>query len=225
MKGLFRPHYVSWSEQQQIEFQRPDYLKNVVRIITETGLRVYKELTPMKKEQVDLENALVWIPDSKTPNGIAEVPLTRIAVDAFRDQMRACRHRTVPVSRATRIRIGHQTTFKTVWHATLQRAKVSVLSDLRSALDIRDAFERRRRSGRMGHPVATAGRCEGVQEVLADEAADETRGAGEAEPAGQREPAGFWHSEGELMGFWDSFGTVSSQIFGLLGSTCLSKVF
>jgi hypothetical protein len=23
----------------------------------------------MKKEQVDLENAMVWIPDSKTPNG------------------------------------------------------------------------------------------------------------------------------------------------------------
>jgi integrase len=46
-------------------------LRNVIRIITETGLRVYKELLPMKKEQVDLENAFAWIPDSKTPNGIA----------------------------------------------------------------------------------------------------------------------------------------------------------
>jgi len=34
----------------------------VIRIITETGLRVYRELTPLKKEQVDLENAVVWIP-------------------------------------------------------------------------------------------------------------------------------------------------------------------
>jgi integrase len=51
-------------------------LRNVVRIITETGLRIYKELTPMKKDQVDLENRIVWIPDSKTPNGVAEVPLT-----------------------------------------------------------------------------------------------------------------------------------------------------
>jgi len=42
---------------------------------------------PMKKEQVDLENAVVWIPDSKTPNGIAEVPLTDLAVDAFREQI------------------------------------------------------------------------------------------------------------------------------------------
>ena len=38
----------------------------------------------MKKEQLDLENGTVWIPDSKTPNGVAEVPLTEIAVEAFR---------------------------------------------------------------------------------------------------------------------------------------------
>jgi integrase len=84
--GLFRPHYVTWSEQQKIEFAAPAYMSNVVRIVTETGLRIYKELTPMKKDQLDLENQTVWIPDSKTPNGVAEVPLTEIAVDAFRKQ-------------------------------------------------------------------------------------------------------------------------------------------
>src|SRR5580704_19225657 len=42
VKGLFRPHYVSWSEQQRIESHGPQYLRNVVRIITETGLRIYK---------------------------------------------------------------------------------------------------------------------------------------------------------------------------------------
>src|SRR3989449_7303797 len=87
VKGLFRPHYVTWSEQEQIESHGPDYLKNAVQIITETGLRVYKELTSMKKDQVDLPNAVVWIPDSKTPNGTAEVPLTPLAVEAFRRQM------------------------------------------------------------------------------------------------------------------------------------------
>ena len=54
VKGLFRPHYVTWSEQEQIEAHGPEYLKNAVQIITETGLRVYKELTSMKKDQVDL---------------------------------------------------------------------------------------------------------------------------------------------------------------------------
>jgi len=41
----------------------------------------------MRKDQVDLQNAVVWIPDSKTPNGIAEVPLTSLAIEAFKSQM------------------------------------------------------------------------------------------------------------------------------------------
>jgi integrase len=85
--GLFRPHYVTWSEQQKIESSAPGYLRNVIRIVTETGLRIYKELASMKKEQLDLENRTVWIPDSKTPNCVAEVPLTEIAVEAFRSQV------------------------------------------------------------------------------------------------------------------------------------------
>ena len=89
VRGLFRPHYVSWSEQQRIEAAAPSNLRNVVRIMTEAGLRIYKELTPMKKDQVDLENKVIWIPDSKTPNGVAEAPLTELAGEALRDQMQS----------------------------------------------------------------------------------------------------------------------------------------
>jgi hypothetical protein len=28
---------MTWSEQQRIEFQAPEYLRNIIRIITETG--------------------------------------------------------------------------------------------------------------------------------------------------------------------------------------------
>jgi integrase len=69
IRGLFRPHYVTWSEQQRIEFHALEHLRNVVRIITETGLRVYKELTSMRKDQVDLDNALVWFPIPRRPTG------------------------------------------------------------------------------------------------------------------------------------------------------------
>ena len=133
VKGLFRPHYVTWSEQEQIESHGPEYLKNAVQIITETGLRVYKELTPMKKDQVDLPNAVVWIPDSKTPNGTAEVPLTPLAVDAFRRQM-AFSGDSLFLFPSDRNRRRHQTTFKTVWSKTLRRAKVPYfrIYDLRS---------------------------------------------------------------------------------------------
>ena len=133
VKGLFRPHYVTWSEQQRIEFHGSEYLKNAVQIITETGLRVYKELTPMKKDQVDLPNAVVWIPDSKTPNGTAEVPLTPLAIEAFRRQM-AIAGDSPFLFPSDLNRSGHQTTFKTVWHKTLRRAKVPYfrIYDLRS---------------------------------------------------------------------------------------------
>src|SRR5579862_7889407 len=133
VKGLFRPHYVTWSEQQRIEFHGPEYMKNAVQIITETGLRVYKELTPMKKEQVDLRNAVVWIPDSKTPNGTAEVPLTPVALEAFRRQMTIAGESPF-LFPSDLNHSGHQTTFKTVWHKTLRRAKVPYfrIYDLRS---------------------------------------------------------------------------------------------
>jgi hypothetical protein len=42
LRGLFRPHYMSWSEQQKIEAAAPVYLKHAIRILTETGLRVNK---------------------------------------------------------------------------------------------------------------------------------------------------------------------------------------
>lgn len=133
VKGLFRPHYVTWSEQEKIESHGPEYLRNIVRIITETGLRVYKELAPLRKDQVDLTNAVVWIPDSKTPNGIAEVPMTPLAVEAFRRQMAITPESPFlfPSDRNAR---GHQVTFKTVWRKALRRAKVPYfrIYDLRS---------------------------------------------------------------------------------------------
>jgi len=133
VKGLFRPHYVTWSEQQRIESHASECLRNAVRIITETGLRVYKELTPMRKDQVDIQNAVVWIPDSKTPNGVAEVPLTLLAIQAFRSQM-AIAGEGPFLFPSDRNRSGHQTTFKTAWHKTLRRAKIPYfrIYDLRS---------------------------------------------------------------------------------------------
>ncbi|HEX5422151.1 MAG TPA: tyrosine-type recombinase/integrase [Candidatus Acidoferrales bacterium] len=133
VKGLFRPHYVSWSEQKRIERHAPPHLLNIVRIITETGLRVYKELAPMRKDQVDLANAVVWIPDSKTPNGIAEVPLTPLAVEAFRDQLSIAGEGQF-LFPSNLNPTGHQKNLKTAWGKTLRRAKIPYfrIYDLRS---------------------------------------------------------------------------------------------
>jgi integrase len=87
IKGLFRTHYVPWSGHQQIEFHAPAHLRNVVCIMTEAGLRVYEELLPMKREHVDFVNSVVWIFASRTSIGISELPLTRLALDAFRNRI------------------------------------------------------------------------------------------------------------------------------------------
>jgi integrase len=133
LKGLFRPHYMTWSEQERIQFFAPDYLKNVIRIITETGLRVYKELAPMRKDQVDLENEVIWIPDSKTSNGVAEVPLTLLAVEAFRSQMEISGQGPWLFPNDGNP-LGYQGSFKKAWEGTLRKAHVPYfrIYDLRS---------------------------------------------------------------------------------------------
>jgi integrase len=133
VKGLFRPHYVTWSEQLRIESHAPNYLANIVRIITETGLRIYKELMPMRKENVDLENAVAWIPDSKTPNGIAEVPLTPLAIQALQRQI-AISGGGPFLFPSGQDPAKHHKNVRRAWQRTLARAKVPYfrIYDLRS---------------------------------------------------------------------------------------------
>ena len=104
-----------------------------VRILAETGLRVYKELAPLRKEQIDPDNRVVFIEDSKTPTGVAEVPLTDIAVEAFRDQIALAGPGPwlfpSPVNPD-----GHQLSFKKPWQTALRKAGIPYfrLYDLRS---------------------------------------------------------------------------------------------
>lgn len=69
----------------------------------------------------------------KTPNGIAEVPLTPLALESFRRQI-AISPKSPFLFPSDRNAKGHQTTFKTVWAKTLWRAKIPYfrIYDLRS---------------------------------------------------------------------------------------------
>jgi integrase len=120
-----KPHYMTASEQVRIEFVAPDYLRHVIVIMVEMGLRPYKELLPMQRDQVDLENRIVHVPDSKTENGVADMPMTDLAYKAFTERM-AEPHGSgylfpSPSPRATKPYIG---SLKKVWTSTLRRAKV-----------------------------------------------------------------------------------------------------
>jgi integrase len=86
----------------------------------------------MLRENVDLPNRVVWIPDSKTPNGVSELPLSDIAYDAFERQLAISA--PSPFLYPNEELTGHQKSFKTVWRLTLRRAKVKYfrIYDLRS---------------------------------------------------------------------------------------------
>ena len=124
-----KPHYMTASEQKRIEFFAPAYLRHGVIILVEMGLRPYKELFPMRKDQVDLDNGIVHIPDSKTENGIADMPMTEPAWQAFRERFAETEGSEYlfpsTSSRASKPYIG---SVKKVWQSTLRRAEVPYFS-------------------------------------------------------------------------------------------------
>ena len=120
-----KPHYLTASEQARIQFFAPKYLKNAVNILTEMGLRPYKELMPMKKSQVDFDNRLVHIADSKTQNGITDMPMTDLACEAFKAQLTESPGSEylfpTPQENTKKPYVG---SLKKVWATTLRRASV-----------------------------------------------------------------------------------------------------
>src|SRR4029077_15849961 len=70
------------------------------------------------------EGTVVWIPDSKTPNGIAEVPLTPLAVQAFQRQLAISGDG--PLLFPSDLNpSGPQKNLRKAWKRTLSRAEVT----------------------------------------------------------------------------------------------------
>ena len=79
----------------------------------------------MKKSQVDLENSLVHISDSKTPNGIGDMPLTEPACQTLKAQMdsAAGSEYLFPALRRPSAK-PYLTCLRKIWTVTLKRAGV-----------------------------------------------------------------------------------------------------
>src|SRR2546425_6883254 len=94
-----------------------------------------------------------------------------------------------------------------VWSATLRRAKVPYFR----IYDLRSTYATRLSAGGVADEWVTQllrqGHCEGLQEVLADEVADETPGAAEAESRRERVRGRF--GTGRMI--FRGFGTVLRQ--------------
>lgn len=141
----------------------PSYLRNIVVIISELGLRYKKELLSMRRVQVDLENGLVHIADSKTVNGIGDMPLTESAREAFRRQLKESEGSEYlfpsPKAKAQK---PYMTNLRKVWAATLRKAGVPYFAPY----ELRHTFATRLSAGGVADHMVTQMLRQGDAEVF-----------------------------------------------------------
>ena len=117
----------------------------------------------MKKIQVDLENAVVHIADSKTANGIGDMPMTAEAREAFRRQIEETpgSEYLFPSPKSTGSK-PYITNVRKGWAATLKKAGVPyfALYELRHRADfpVMPTFRGGCRFGVVWRRVAAANR-------------------------------------------------------------------
>src|SRR5215469_2232716 len=68
---------LSFDQQKTLEGVAPPLLRTLVVLLTETGLRVRKEALPLKWQDVDLLDAVVYVRESKSPAGRRAMPMTK----------------------------------------------------------------------------------------------------------------------------------------------------
>jgi integrase len=133
-----RPHFMAWGEQQKICLVAPDLLRATIVIVTETGLRIYRELASMRKDAVDLERGVAYIEDSKTESGIRQIPLTDVAMKEFA-WLKTSTPESLWLFPSPLKPEEHITSFKRSWKTALKRAGVPYfpIYDLRSTFATR----------------------------------------------------------------------------------------
>ena len=97
----------------------------------------------MRKEQVDLENRLAHIPDSKTPNGEGDMPTTEVARLAFQDQIEEAGESGYLFPSPRQGRAPYMTNLRKAWTTTLKKAGVPYFS----LYELRHTFATRLSSG------------------------------------------------------------------------------
>jgi hypothetical protein len=125
--------------------------------------RNQKELLPMKKTRIDLENAVVHIADSKTTNGIGDMPMTAEAREAFRRQIEETpgTEYLFPSPKSTGSK-PYITSVRKGWAATLEKAGVPYFG----LYELRHTFATRLSAGRVADLMVTQMLRQGDAEVF-----------------------------------------------------------
>lgn len=70
------PHIVTFEEEERILSVAVPYIRLLVVLILETGMRSHKEALSLRWDAVDFINDSIWIRESKTRAGIRNIPLS-----------------------------------------------------------------------------------------------------------------------------------------------------
>jgi integrase len=80
-----QPHIVTFEEEEKILSVAVPYIRLLVVLILETGMRSHKEALPLRWDAVDFTNDFIRIRESKTRAGIRNIPLsTRCKAELIR---------------------------------------------------------------------------------------------------------------------------------------------
>ena len=194
-----KPHYLSASEQVRLEACAAPYLRNIIVIMVEMGLRPYRELIPMRKQQVDMQNGIVHLPDSKTcerhrghADDGASLRSVRLADEAERRFRLPVPEPAEELAQAAH-RAGEQALEP---DAAARRAAAFFV--IRVAPYVCDPAQRRGRGGSFRDADAAARRFAGVQALQSGEAEHDAGSAVEAGSAGERARRDFLYGTGRI---------------------------
>jgi integrase len=110
----------SWRQRTSVLF------RDIVILMRDTGMRNQRELYRMRIENLDWENRLIFVPDSKTPEGRRLVPMSRRALKILED--RCANRREGWVSPSARSVSGHISSIDRLFRQA--RAKAGLPRDL-----------------------------------------------------------------------------------------------
>jgi integrase len=116
---------LSFDEQKRLEAAAPQHLRTLIVLPTETGLRVGKEALPLKWEDVDLANGVLYIRFSKTPAGRRVIPLSKHCASALKEWMKLTGPKfSSYVFANPHNPAGHLKSMRKTWDRALKFAKV-----------------------------------------------------------------------------------------------------
>ncbi len=87
---------LSFDEQRRLEAAAPPHLRTLIVLLTETGLRVGKEALPLKWQDVDLVDGMLYVRLSKTPAGRRVVPMTNHCLSTLQEWMKLTEPKSSP---------------------------------------------------------------------------------------------------------------------------------